>query len=274
MEAYYSRCKEEKFGRIADEMAAMQIVSKLGLLGTRVRSNQSGDSISRVEFWADTLDRWAEELVSASKSGAAQGCKGNSLPPSIVLEIMRILEGEIDLRDETRAAETARTAIERKEYERSVARLYETQSTLHERTRGVLDDIRAIPNGDRKFAKELSIAGMAVAAMLDAASLLARPTTDAGVIAAETEVIELLLQSKRRNPDGGGGGGSSPGDGGGGDTETVALALHGPGVDPNAHIKSRDIQQATGTTNDRLPAEFRDGLEDFFKAVEIGNRLH
>ena len=271
LEAYYSRRKEEKFRRIADEMAELQIVSKLGLLGTRVRSNQSGDSISRVEFWADTLDRWAEELVSASKCGACRGSKGNSLPPSIVLEIMRILEGEIDLRDETRAAETARKAVEREDYETSVARLYETQSVLHERTLAVMDDIRAIPNGDRKFGKELQITGMAAAAMLDAAKLLSQSTTEAAVIAAETESIELLLQSKRCNPNGGGGGGASPGGGGGGDTETVALALHGPGSDPNAHIESRDIQQDTGTTGDRLPAEFRDGLEAFFNAVEIGN---
>jgi len=271
LEAYYSRRKEEKFRRIADEMEELQVVSKLGLLGPRVRINLSGDSISRAEFWADTLDRWAEELVSASKCGACKGCKGDSLPPSIVLEIMRILEGEIDLRDETRAAETAKKAVELEEYEESVAHLFETQSSLHQRTLDVMDDIRAIPNGERKFAKELSIIDLAAVAMQDATELLAKPTTDAPVIAAETEAIEMLLQSKRCNPNGGGGGGSSPGGGSGGDTETVALAMHGPGADPNAHIEARDIQQSTGTTSNQLPAEFRDGLEDFFNAVEIGN---
>jgi hypothetical protein len=270
LEAYYSRRKEEKFRRIADEMAELEVVSKLVMLGPRVRSNLSGDSISRVEFWADTLDRWAEELVSASKCGACKGCKGDSLPPSIVLEIMRILEGEIDLRDETRAAETAKKAVKTEEYEESLAQLFETQTSIHDRTLAVMDDIRAIPNGENKFGKELKIIGMAAAAMHDAADLLSRPTTDSDVIAAETEAIEMLLQAKRCNPKGGGGG-SSPGGGGGGDTETVALAMHGPGADPNAHIESRDIQQATGTTNDQLPAEFRDGLEDFFNAVEIGN---
>lgn len=272
LEAYYSRRKEEKFRRIAEEMEEINVVSRLGMLGERVRSNLSGDSISRVEYWADTLDRWAEELVSASKCGACKGCKGGaSLPPSIVLEIMRILEGEIDLRDETRAAETARPAVEKEQYEESVARLFETQSSLHERTLAVMDDIRAIPDGGRKFAKELKIIGMAAAAMLDAADLLSEPTTDADVIAAETEAIELLLQSKRCNPNGGGGGGSTPGGGGGGDTDTVALALHGPGSDPNAYIEAREIRQSTGTSETQLPAEFRDGLEQFFNAVEIGN---
>ncbi len=82
-------------------------------------------------------------------------------------------------------------------------------------------------------------------------------------------MIELLLQSKRANPNSGGGGGSSPGGGGEGDTETVALALHGPGSDPNAHIEAREVRQSTGTTSNQLPAEFRDGLEQFFNAVEF-----
>lgn len=271
LEAYYSRRKEEKFRRIADEMAELDIVTKLGQLGPRVRGNLSGDSISRVEYWADTLDRWAEELVSASKCGSCKGCKGNSLPPSIVLELMRLLEEEIDLREETRAAETARSALTPEVYESTAARLCETQQQLHERAQDVISDIRAIPNGDRKFAKEISIITAAAAAMQDAANLLSEPATDADVIAAETEVIELLLQAKRCNPKGGGGGGASPGGGGGGDTDTVALALHGAGSDPNAHIESRNIKQSTGTTQSELPAEFRDGLEQFFHAVEIGN---
>ena len=270
LEAYYSRCKEDKFRRITDEMAELEVVSKLGMLGPRVRNNFSGDSISRVEFWADTLDRWAEELVCASKCSAGTGSNGDSLPPAIVLELMRILEGEMDLRDETRAVETAKQALETKEYEVSAARLFQTQSSIHKRTLAVMDDIRAMPSGESKFGKELKIIGMVVTAMHDAADLLFRPTTDSGVIAAETEAIEMLLQAKRSNPKGGGGGGASPGGGGGGDTETVALAMHGPGADPNAHIESRDIQQATGTTNGELPPEFRDGLEQFFNAVEIG----
>ncbi|MCH2202055.1 MAG: hypothetical protein MK102_08795 [Fuerstiella sp.] len=272
IEAYYSRRKEEKFRRIADEMAETGIVGNLDQLGNRVRSNLSGDSISRVEFWADTLDRWAEELVSPSKSGASRESKGDSLPPAIVLEVMRILEGEIDLRDETRAAETARTAVDKLDYEKSVARLFETQSSLHERVIVVMDDIRAIPNGDHKYGKELNIIDLTATAMKDAADLLSLVTTDSSVIAAETEAIELLLQSKRSSSMGGGGGGdSSPGGGGGGDTQAVALALHGPSADSSAHIVSRDVRQATGTTNDQLPAEFRDGLEEFFSAVENRN---
>ncbi len=273
LEAYYSRRKEEKFRRIADQMTELNVVTRLELLGTRVRDNKSGDSISRVEFWADTLDRWAEELVAPSKCGSCKkGKGGESLPPAVVLEIMRLLEGEIDLRDETRAAETARSATEITYYDDTVAGLCDTQQNLRKRALNVINDIIALPEGSRHFGKELDLLDSAAAAMQDAAHLLAEPSTDANVIAAETEVIELLLQSKRANPkSGGGGSGSSPGGGSDGETETVALALHGPGADPHAHIESREVRQAIGQTDNSIPAEYRDGVEAFFNAVEAKN---
>ena len=104
--------------------------------------------------------------------------------------------------------------------------------------------------------------------MQDAADILDRPSTGPAAIAAETEAIELLLQSKRCNPNAGGGGGSTPGGGGGGDTDQAAIALHGPGSDPNAHIEKRSVEQASGTAAEKLPEEFRDGLDQFFNALD------
>ena len=271
LEAYFSRRKEDKFRRIAEEMQELDIVARLEALGDRVEDNKSGDAIARVEFWADTLDRWAEELVAPSNCSSCKPCKGGeSLPPAIVLELMRILEGEIDLREETRGAEKARPAIELAEYEQRAAHLFETQDELHDRTLKVMDDITALPDGVRNFGQELQILSLATAAMQDAAGILSAPSTGSEAIAAETEVIELLLQAKRNNPKGGGGGGASPGGGGEGDTTTVALALHGPGADAGAHIESREVRQATGTTDNSIPTEYRDGLEAFINAVETG----
>ena len=47
-----------------------------------------------------------------------------------------------------------------------------------------------------------------------------------------------------------------------------ALELYGPGSDPLAQVESRGVQQSTGTTNDQVPAEFRDGIDAFFNALE------
>ena len=266
--AYYDRRKEEKFQRILKEMQEFAVVSKLDQLSDRVRINRSGDSIARAEYYADTLDRWAEELVSASKCGQCKGCKGDSLPPSIVLEVMRILEGEMDLREETRSLEQVRENLETVAYTDKAEVQAETQRKLYGRTVNVVKDIQALPLGEQKFGKEIRMISAASDAMNDAVDILSRPDTGKQAIAAETEAIELLLQAKRANPKGGGGGGSNPGGGGTGDTDRVALEMYGPGSDPLAQVEARGVQQSTGTTNDQIPAEFRDGIDAFFNALE------
>ncbi len=269
LQAYFDRRAEQKFGRILKEMEESDVVSKISTLGDTVRTNRSGESISSAEYWADTLDRWAEEMVSASKCGQCKGGNSDSLPPSIVLEVMRILEGEMDLREETRAAEKVRSSLTSEVYAARAGKLASSQQSLYERCVNVVIDIEALPLGAQKFAREIQVVEAAANAMGDAWTLLKSPATNAPVIAAETEAIELLLQSRRANPkSGGGGGGSTPGGGGSGSTNQVALELYGPTADPNASIEKRDIQQATGTATDQIPAEFRDGVDAFFNAVE------
>jgi hypothetical protein len=107
--------------------------------------------------------------------------------------------------------------------------------------------------------------------MGEAVELLAQPNTGDQAVAAETEAIELLLQSKRINPKSGGGGGSAPGGGGGGLTSDSALALLGSGVNQKEVREDRAIQQTTGETGTVLPEEFRSGLDEYFNRLERMN---
>ncbi len=272
LQAYFGRKKEEKFKRILDEMKELEPVAQLNELSERVQENLSGEAIVRAEFWADTFDRWGEELVSPSKCGACKGGSSVSLPPSIVLEVMRIIEAETDLREETRSLEQSRAAMEVDQYDTRAKMQATTQSVLLKRTEDVVKDIRALPDGEKNFSKEIQIVTGAALAMNDATQILKRPDTGPEAIAAETEAIELLLQSKRANPNGGGGGGgSTPGGGGDGDTQRVALATIGATSDPNAKVKDRTVDQSSGTTSEKLPEEFRNGLDAFFNALENQN---
>lgn len=181
---------------------------------------------------------------------------------------MRILEAEMDLRDETRSVELAHDAIEPDEYDRRAHKLATSQKDIASRLENVMVDIRALPDGASSFGKELQLIGQAAVVAVEATGILNEPDTGPEAIAAETEIIELLLQSKRANPKGGGGGGSTPGGGGSGDTDRPALALYGPGADLAASIQHREVQQATGSSANGIPAEFRDGIEAFRNAVE------
>lgn len=273
LEAYYGRKRDDKFKRILDDMKSLDPTQKLNELSQLVRNNLSGESIVHAEFWADTFDRWAEELVSVSECGNCKGGESPSLPPGIILEVMRIIEGEMDLREETRGLEQGRAAMPREEFEERAEKQTGTQTDLLKRTLDVVTDIQALPDGEENFAKEIDIVRSAAVAMNDARKLLSEQQTGPATIAAETEAIELLLASKRANPNsgGGGGGGSTPGGGGEGDTQRAALATLGTTSDARTRVERREVEQASGLMNDRLPEEFREGLDAFFNALESRN---
>jgi hypothetical protein len=55
--------QEGKFKTVLDEMRETQAVGELKEIGDTIKANLNGQSLVKAEFWADTLDRWAEQLV-------------------------------------------------------------------------------------------------------------------------------------------------------------------------------------------------------------------
>ena len=190
------------------------------------------------------------------------------MPPSIVLEVLQVLEAEVNLREETRVAEQARPAIVKDEYGKQASKLSASQKELGDRIEKVAERIRELPDAEAEFAREIALMGKVAAVMADATEILGRPETGRSAIAAETEAIELLLQSKRINPKGGGGGGSTPGGGGSGTTKDSALALLGNGINQKEVREDRGVSQATGDSGPTLPEEFRAGLDEYFNRLE------
>ncbi|HEY4262484.1 MAG TPA: hypothetical protein VGM98_20145, partial [Schlesneria sp.] len=268
MQAYFERRRFQRFKTVLDEMREQDAVGSLRQLGDEVRG-QTGLSMAQAEFWSDTFDRWADDLVDPASCGKCPGCKSkSSLPPSIVLEAMHILEAEVNLREETRVAEQAREALSKSDFQQRAKKLSETQDGLSERVSKLTDRIIELPDGESEFGKEIALLNQVERVMLEAAEILDRPDTGKLAIAAETEAIELLLQSKRINPRGGGGGGSSPGGGGGGTTNDSALALIGSGVNEKEVREDRGVSQSTGESGAAFPEEFRAGLDEYFNRLE------
>jgi hypothetical protein len=153
---------------------------------------------------------------------------------------------------------------------KEATRLSGNQKGLGERIDKVADRMRALPDGEEDFAAEIQLMGQVSGVMREATGMLARSETGSPAIAAETEAIELLLQSRRINPGGGGGGGNTPGGGGGGKTEDSALALLGNGVNQKETREDHGVSQATGQSGPSLPEEFRAGLDEYFNRLERG----
>lgn len=270
MQSYFERRRMSQFQLVLDEMKEYEVLVALQTLGEEL-PKEHGTSIAQAEYWSDTLDRWAEDLVDPACSGQCPGSKSSdALPPSLILEVLKILEGEVNLREETRVAEQARPAIAEEEHRSEADRLAESQFILRERTANVVFSIEQLPEGDSRFAKEIDLLSAVGDIMQDASQILASYDTGSAAVAAETEAIELLLQCKRINPKGGGGGGASPGGGGKGETQDSALALLGSGLNQNERREARDIGQATGESGRVLPEEYRAGLDEYFQQLEQG----
>jgi hypothetical protein len=270
LEAYFDRTRQVKFKQVHDEMKGTEVVSHFKAMSTAVMANHSGDTIAQAEYWSDQLDRWAEVLVGpgCANCGPCPGGKGDSLPPSIVLEVLRILKGEVDLRDTTRVAEQTRWLDEPDVHRQAAEGLQGTQDDLHQRTHLVIEQLERLQVDEGKnYSQSLRQLTAAAHAMHDASDLLSAAETGPPTIAAETEAIEALLIAKRASKGGGGGGGgNAPGGGGGEGAADVPSALAGLGDDLMA--QPREVAQSTGTIRSQIPEEFRAGLDAYFSALD------
>lgn len=68
MEAYYQRKQFTKFRNVLDEMEKLDPFTGLDTK-SEVMDEEVGWSFSMTEFWADTFDRWAEDLVDPASGG-------------------------------------------------------------------------------------------------------------------------------------------------------------------------------------------------------------
>ena len=271
MVAYADRRPSEGFSRVLSEMQDAIVSDQMqGIAEAIVKDNFIGESTIEAEFWADTLDRWAEQLVPPLPEGEPPGEAGMvrlpNLPPEIVVEVMRIINREIQLREETRELEQAKEILTEDEYRERSITLYDTQITLTEDTREVEAQISLLPDAHERFIQnQLAKVARAAEVMEEVEDILVEPDTGPRAIAAITEVIEILLETGRV-PNAPMITTTSP-------ATASALMLLGVGDDSGrASIENRSPRQATGKTGRVLPEEFRQGLDAYFDALEGRNQ--
>lgn len=185
---------------------------------------------------------------------------------------MKILEKEIGLREETRAAEQSKTAIEQRAYVQRAEELAKSQREIFEMTEAAKQAIFELEQEKgASFPKEMQLLTHVGDVMTEVETLLMEPNTGGETIAAETQIIEMLLQVQRQQPPkkkSKGSSGDKPNGGGEGDAEESALALLGRGDETNAGTNERAAAQATGNSGNSYPAEFRSGLDAYFSDLE------
>jgi hypothetical protein len=68
MQSYFERRRFMQFKTVLDEMRKLDVVGNLRQLGDDL-NKESGLSIAQCEYWSDTLDRWADDLVDPVSGG-------------------------------------------------------------------------------------------------------------------------------------------------------------------------------------------------------------
>ena len=265
MVAYSDRRPSPNYLRVLSEMQDALVSNQMQDIAKTINKNFVGQSTIEAEFWADTLDRWAEQLVDPRPDGPPpEGGMMNlpNLPPEIVLEVLRIIDSEIQLREETRELEQAKEAITLDAYTERSIDLYDTQITLTEDTREVAAQISLLPTVEEPLIQQQLAKVTAAADVMDEVEdILAEPDTGPKAIAAITEVIEILLQTCRLP--------NTPMVMTAPPATAAALRLMGIGDDTNtAFIENRSPRQATGKAGRVLPEEFRQGLDAYFNVLE------
>jgi len=164
MDAYAERKPAKNYTRVLTEMQEATVVAQIRDVAAAIHKNEVGQSTIEAEFWADTLDRWAEQLVSPlgdSEPGSGDLVELPNLTPEIILEVLRIINSEIELREETRELDQAIGAIDTEIYEQRGAQLSATQAELAVKSRELAEQIRAMPNApdhaDETLAREIEV---------------------------------------------------------------------------------------------------------------------
>ncbi len=298
LEAFVERIFIERYREVLAEMGAAEVEERLAELAQSIRSNRVGLSAIESVNWAELLEAWAQDLAGSgedSGQGDSGGGGDSGVPPGLVLELVRIVEGELDLRDGVRGWKAGDPGSERGREEG--VRLGETQSALADRTRALLRELWALPVAPL-LQRDLLRIGLASEAMDEASRYLlekdvASPYLEpeesgARALGAINEAIELLLQGESEPGGGRSGSGGSAGSLSLLPSATMLQSASSGGADPQggtggsalmrqllrrqggirALIEMRAPEQSTGLSGREWPAEYRQGMDAFIRALE------
>ncbi|MEM6473170.1 MAG: hypothetical protein AAF802_26650, partial [Planctomycetota bacterium] len=273
LEAFCERRPIEPFVGVLQDIQASDALVSLRRMRADV-GERPGGVITESEYWAARMDKWADDLVPSGddeEEGQPDSAPKRSLPPEAILEVLRLLEAEVELREQTREAERRRRAVTYQEHMTTSISLSETQDLLRDRLDSVIDDLESKPQGSFHFANEIEVLSAASRAMVDATKTLVARETGKATIAAETEAIELLLQSRKIKPEPSANGASMTAQTEG--TSEAAMRLIEDSLNPLARQRLIESQTTYQRNAEDVPKRYREPVREFFDRLEERRRI-
>ena len=278
LQHYHQRTEKEAYAKVHTMMKEADVVTEMGLLEQRVQRNQHGWVIRSALHWAEQFHAWAdalspkqEEEAPTDEAGSGEGSMQGDM--RTMLALMRLVQREMSLRDQTRLLDQRQEAIE--DHPAQASELATEQWAVGRSVAGILATVfqPAVQQRLRQAAKAID----------DAGKLLDQANTGGETIAAQTEVIELLGQAAKSSGQGAGKSagmealaemleemqiGNSPGGNPIGGASSLASQAAEGAADCD-DVEDRNIDKTSGLADGDLPAEFREVLGAFFEQREL-----
>jgi len=291
---YFERTRRESYGQVSQAMAAAHASEELDRLRELIQSNIGMQSIQNLELWSDQFSKWADLLEPKPASNAGAG-NGQGAPQGAeesllkeLLGLLRLRERELNLREQTRLLDQQKSdaAI----YPDRAGKLFGQQSKI-------LTDLDPVKEGAEKLPVLRGAVEEAGDHMSAAAELLKQPQTDQATTGKETAAIQSLTDAiniineeakKKSNSQGQSAAGqelamliqmmaaqaqpkpgqaqpSAGGNPSGGGTDGSPSQVSGNAE--GGQGEGRAVKRSSGFFQNP-PAEFREALENYYRAVE------
>ena len=226
-------------------------------------------AIEKAGEWSQRFEQWANRLSEKDDSKTTESGEGepNEAAMKALMELARIRQREETVRQRTEALEHQKPFNPRYEPEAKAAR--EAQQQVQKE----LEALQANPDSPIP-PQALAPIGKA---MKEAGELLGKPETGAPTTDAQTDALNMMdailtSQGKGKGMSAllkmmGVGAGNSPGGSmAGGETDRANEPIAGSRT--GAALGPRRVIQASGIISAPLPAEFREAIETYQRAIE------
>jgi hypothetical protein len=292
---FFERTQKTNYGKVSQDMKDSQTTNELDRMGGLIQNNITAMTSSDLTNWAGRFEAWADELQPKDSPSGGQSGGGGQAPLDLtkqLIALLRLREGEMNLRDQTRVLEACKA--DAPNYKEQAGGLSGSQEKLAQTLAGIHQST-PVRQFDPPFQQ-------AAASMSQAQALLAKPQTDTVTDGAEgksvedlSDLINLINELSQNSPpsrqpsDSGGnsaeemafltalmqssgqartvpmtsmGGGNMTG----GNTDREGNPVSGGASGPAA--AARNVRKAAAGAMENYPVEFRDALENYFHALD------
>ncbi len=277
LSGYFARTRIEAYKSVLDSMEEKNMRHDLEELEDSISENFTTRSIEKSKVMGDNFAIWAEMLSKSDMAKSQEPGDGEpqEMDTEFLMGLLRLIQKEQNLREKTRMLDQ-RKPDSPEAYKAKALELAYEQGDIHLHLSFLEDMARGFP----PVFKLLDAAGEV---MDEVVAFLRAPATDAPVIAAQTQIIEMLSGAFQESSSQSSaspmsmlaalmqmlqpGAGASGGSMAGGTTDALNRIFNDPAFGREDPAGSPDKVHGSGAL--AIPEEYREAIEAYFRKLSL-----